>query len=154
MGAQRTQRSLTRLAEMKRQQVDALRADLMRLRDLQQQVEREHAQALEVESGFIDVMRAAEQRSGMRADTMIEHRAYLAHLSAGVFRCNESVRRVVAQVDEARDALERARKDVKVLEKLFERRAITLRGEAQRKDYIMADAQQLVGRAGKACADG
>lgn len=154
MAGNRTQRSLTRLAGVKRQHVDTLRADLMRLRDLHLQAEREHSEALQAESGFIETMRAAELSSGLRADSMIEHRAYLAYLSAGVARCSDSVRRVAAQVNEACDALERARRDVKMLEKLFERRANALHSEAQRKDYVMADAQQLVRRAGKVWADG
>lgn len=135
--------TLTRLLELRRHTLEELRRDLATLDHLVDECRQKLESALLGHADFADEIRRAEAELSLPGQ-MLERRRYLGHLQVLVEEAAAALEAATEQQEHARSAFDECYQDIRTLERVAERRSLALQQEAQRKQYLIADDQEIV----------
>lgn len=144
MSDARGQMTISRLVEIKQEELEAQRIDLRRLQHLLKLEQGRLQEIFSEETALVQEMRRF-QEGGERldADTMVASRRYLSvvrdRLAAQDAICNE----IFAQEELVQRELERIYGEIKALERLSERKRTRALQEEKRVGYLRADDQEI-----------
>lgn len=142
--------TLARLIEIKREEVDVYRADWDRLQQLLR-VEAQRLEAMRQEETGV-VVRMREEQAGMseasgmgslNATAMMEVRRYLAVLRGRIVGQESVWREIEQQAAQALEQLEQVYAQMRVLERVSERKRSRIQQEAVRRAYTCADEMEV-----------
>lgn len=144
MNAQASATTIVRLIAIKREELDRARQDLQRLEHLVETAEGELQAADRNEHEHLEGMRRAEQQKrALDPMEMIERRRYQIHLQGIREKTQVVYEQAVEQRNQAQRSLERIFSEIRTLERLAERRQARIVAERQRKEYLLADDQEI-----------
>jgi flagellar export protein FliJ len=144
MNARTNTASLRKLIALRQENLDRLRQDVLRLRQLQQEARRALDDANGSLVSFLAEMRSAEGKDArLHVDRMQDRRAYRVQLDQRVAEHSDALAALENQLDQAQAALEACHREIKALERIAERREETAHIAEQRRDYRAADDAEL-----------
>lgn len=137
--------SLQKLIAIRSETLAMLRQDAARLKLLRDEAESKAHVAAETHSAFIEEIRLTEPgQSALFADQMQSRRHYLAFLDQQVQVAQREAGQIADQYEKAHLAVENCHKDIRVLERLVQRREHAWHQEIQRRDYVSADDAEML----------
>jgi len=143
----RQERTLERLVEAKREALEPIRADLIRLNRLCDELQAALDQAIEERDGFLNDLRAIESRPGsMLAGEMMHKRRYLEYLTQLVYAAKRTLTDGMEQRDQAHQLFETRYTEIRALERLGEKRHETSVRTQQRLAYSVQDDVEIIRR--------
>jgi flagellar biosynthesis chaperone FliJ len=136
--------TVSRLVAIKSEELELYRQDLARLERILQTEQEKLLAAQEGERRLLAEIREAEQgKSRLDPVEMVEGRRYLEYLQEITRTSLAAFERVVAQRDNAHRCVLKAFEEMRVLERLAERRLGRALAEQRRVDFRRADDQEI-----------
>lgn len=135
--------TLTRLIGLRRNTLEELRRDLATLDHLVGECRQRLERVLLGHADFAEEIRCAETGLSL-PEQMLARRRYLAYLQTLVEQAAASLDAATEQQDRARAAFDECYQDIRTLERVAERRSRLHQQEAQRKQYLLADDQEIM----------
>lgn len=136
--------SVQRLIEMKREELDRYRQDLVRLEGLVQSAQDNFHRAKDNESLFLEETRENESVARrLNAEEMIDRRRFLNYLQESIEVEQRIFDATVMHRNQAHQQLEQAYAEVRALERLAERLMARAAAEEQRIGYLVADDLEI-----------
>lgn len=141
----RTKKSISRLIELKAQEVDELRKDMERLDQLLDESKARHDLASQEKGRFLEAISGMSTSGQMlSASSMLEHRGFLRLLSSQTEEAERVVDDINKQRDLAHEGLKQAFVEKKTFELIEKRRNIIYQTRVNRRELTEADDAELV----------
>lgn len=138
-------RAIEQLIAMRRLVLEDLRKDLLTLNQIVDECTRKAKAAKAEEVSFLEELRRLEaDAERMVAAQMLQWRRYLDHLQQLTGKARKALDEVSVQRQHAQDAFDESYAEIRTLERLAEKRLEAQRLERQRRDYLLADDQEIL----------
>lgn len=137
--------TISRLIEIKKNDVENLSIDLVQLHNIKDSAEKNLENVQQDHADFLQQLVQAESgQSILVAVDMVSQRHYLTHLNQKIIHAENTMFQISEQIELAQHNLKKAYIEMKSFEIILKRKRSFIRLEVNRKELAIADDQELL----------